>query len=298
MDIKKKGKALLEDHKKFYDQLIEIPKEREMIYTEELEEGIRIGKPRFKDSKYQWSTSLLVNLRDHLQNIRNFFDKYSYWFDETLLPLLDSNKRRVSKKSIIFLLEEDVWSTDEVYGKYLIEEIKDGISISYSRRDRKLKQITLKTKKESEIKEWICKDAILQIHNQFEFLWNKLETEIQVCIVEIFHKPPKFTLKPNYLQDQLEKTKEISEQWAEAGLLNLGRIVEHWLLNKLGMKSAPFYSDLIRDAEIAGLIDKNDIKLLRNIRTNYNDLKHKNYYKITNVEIKTMVEKFSNLFKF
>ncbi len=298
MDIKTKGKALLEDHKKFYDQLIEIPKEREMIYTEELEEGIRIGKPRFKDSKYQWSTSLLVNLRDHLQNIRNFFDKYSYWFDETLLPLLDSNKRRVSKKSIIFLLEEDVWSTDEVYGKYLIEEIKDGISISYSRRDRKLKQITLKTKKESEIKEWICKDAILQIHNQFEFLWNKLETEIQVCIVEIFHKPPKFTLKPNYLQDQLEKTKEISKQWAEAGLLNLGRIVEHWLLNKLGMKSAPFYSDLIRDAEIAGLIDKNDIKLLRNIRTNYNDLKHKNYYKITNVEIKTMVEKFSNLFKF
>ncbi len=298
MDIKTKGKALLEDHKKFYDQLIEIPKEREMIYTEELEEGIRIGKPRFKDSKYQWSTSLLVNLRDHLQNIRNFFDKYSYWFDETLLPLLDSNKRRVSKKSIIFLLEEDVWSTDEVYGKYLIEEIKDGISISYSRRDRKLKQITLKTKKESEIKEWICKDAILQIHNQFEFLWNKLETEIQVCIVEIFHKPPKFTLKPNYLQDQLEKTKEISKQWAEAGLLNLGRIVEHWLLNKLGMKSAPFYSDLIRDAEIAGLIDKNDVKLLRNIRTNYNDLKHKNYYKITNVEIKTMVEKFSNLFKF
>ena len=51
-------------------------------------------------------------------------------------------------------------STDEVYGKYLIEENKAGITISYSRRERKINQITLETKEESEIKDWICKDAI------------------------------------------------------------------------------------------------------------------------------------------
>ena len=124
-----------------------------------------------------------------------------------------------------------------------------------------------------------------------------METEIQVCIEEFFHKPPKFTLKPDYLKEQLDKTIEITEQWAEAGLLNLGRIVEHWLLNKLGMKRAPFYSDLIRDAEIAGLIDKNEVKLLRNIRSNYNGLKHKTYYKIDIEEIKLMIKHFSNLFK-
>jgi len=202
----------------------------------------------------------------------------------------------VSKKSIIFLLEEDVWSTDEVYGKYLIEESEDGISIIYSRRDRRIKQIILKTKINSEIKEWICNDAIQQIQKQFGFLWTKLKTEIQACIDEIFHKSPRFTLKPDYLKDQLDKTKKISEQWAEAGLLNLGRIVEHWLLNKLGIKSTPHYFDLIREAEIAGLIDKNEVKLLREIRTSYNNLKHKTYHKIVTKEVKIMIENFYNLF--
>jgi len=70
-----------------------------------------------------------------------------------------------------------------------------------------------------------------------------------------------------------------------------------WLLNTLGMKSAPFSFDLIRKAEIAGLIDKREVKLLRKIRTNYNNLKHKTYYKIETKEIKTMIENFSNLFK-
>ncbi len=297
MDIKSEGEAILENHKKLYEQLIEIPERREMTYVEEMKEGVKVGKPRFKNPKYQWSKNLLVDLRDHLQHIWNFFNKYSYWFDDTLIPLLDTNERRVSKKSIIFLLEEDVWSTDEVYGKYLIEESQDDISISYSRRDRRRKQITLKSKEVSNIKDWICKDAIRQIQNQFEFLWGKLETEIQACIEEIFHKSPKFTLKPNYLQNQLDKTIEISEQWAEAGLLNLGRIVEHWLLNKLGMKNAPLFFDLIREAEIAGLIDKNEVKLLRYIRTNYNDLKHKTYYKIDIEDINLKVKSFSNLFK-
>ena len=296
MDIKSEGKAILETHMELYEQLIKIPNNREMTYVEEIKEDIKIGKPRFKNPKYQWSKNLLVDLRDHLQNIWNFFEKYSYWFDDTLIPLLDTNERRVSKKSIIFLLEEDVWSTDEVYGKYLIEDNKAGLSISYSRRERKIQQINLEVKDVSEIKEWICKDAIRQIQKQFEFLWNKLEIEIQACIDEIFHKPPKFTLKPDCLQDQLNKTIDIAEQWAEAGLLNLGRIIEHWLLNKLGMKSLSHFFDLIREAEIASLIDKNEVKLLRNIRTNYNNLKHKSYYKIENEDVKAMIENFTKLF--
>lgn len=297
MNIKSEGETLLETHKNLYEQLIEIPEEREMTYDEEMKEGVKIGKPRFKNPKYQWFTSLLVDLRNHLQNIWNFFEKYSYWFDDTVISLLDTNERRVSKKSIIFLLEENVWSTDEVYGKYLIEESQEGVSISYSRRDRKIKQIILKPKNDTEIKEWICKDAIRQIKTQFEFLWGKLETEIKACFDEIFHKKPKFTLKTEYIQEQLDKTIIISEQWAEAALLNLGRIVELWLLISLEMKSAPLFVDLIREAEIAGILDKHEVKLLRNIRTNYNNLKHKTYYKIEDKDIKIMVENFSNLFK-
>ena len=219
MDIKSEGQALLRSHNELYEKLFEIPKNRKMIYIEEIEKSFKIGKPRFKKPKYQWSKNILVSLRNHLQTIWKFFNKYSYWFDDTLIPLLETNERRASKKSIIFLLEEDVWNTDEIYGKYIIEESQDEISISYSRRNRKIKQIILKTKEKSKIREWICKDAIQQIQNQFNFLWKKLETEIQVCIEEIYHKPPKFTLEPNYLMDQLDKTKVISEQWAEAGLL-------------------------------------------------------------------------------
>ena len=68
MDIKSEGKTLLDNHKKLYEQLIEIPEKREMIYIEEMEEGVKVGKPRFKNPKYQWFTSLLVDVRDHLQN--------------------------------------------------------------------------------------------------------------------------------------------------------------------------------------------------------------------------------------
>ena len=144
MDIKLEGKTLLDNHNMLYEQLIKIPEKREIIYIEEMEGGVKVGKPRFKNPKYQWSMSLLVDVRDQLQNIWNFFDRYSYWFDDTLIPLLNTDERRMSKKSIIFLLEEDVWRTDEVYGKYLIEESQNGIIISYSRRERKMKQITLK----------------------------------------------------------------------------------------------------------------------------------------------------------
>ena len=295
MDIKSEGKTLLDNHKKLYEQLIEIPEKREMMFIEEMEGGVKVGKPRFKNPKYQWSPSLFVDVRDHLQNIWNFFDRYSYWFDDTLIPLLNTDERRMSKKSIIFLLEEDVWCTDEVYGKYLIEESQDGIIISYSRRERKMKQITLKSKDDSVIKDWICKDAINQIKNQTEFLWRKLETEIQVCINEIFNKQPKLTLNSNYLIDQLEKTITISEQWAEAGLLTLGRITELWLLTSLGKKNASRYVDIIREAEIAGILDKHGSKLFRKIRTNYNNLKHKTYYKIEVEDIKTLVESFSTL---
>ncbi len=296
LDIKLEGNILLENHKKLYKQLIEIPDRREIEFIEEIEESVKVGKPRFKVPKYQWPSNLLVELRDHLQNIWNFFNKYSYWFDDTLIPLLYTGERRASKKSIIFLLEEDVWNTDEVYGKYIIDENQDEITISYSRRERNIKQITLKTKEASKLKEWICSDAIRQIKNQFAYLWEKLETEMKVCVDEIFHKPLKFTLKPNYLKDQLDKTIEIYEQCAEAGLLNLGRIVEHWLLNNLGMKSAPLFFDKIREAEIVGLINKNEIKLLRNIRNSYNNLKHKTYYKIETKDVKIMIENFSHLF--
>jgi len=112
----------------------------------------------------------------------------------------------------------------------------------------------------------------------------------------MFHTQPKLSLKPDYLKNQLEKTISISEQWAEAGLLNLGRIIELWLLTSLGYECAPFYADLIREAEIAEILDKHGVRLLKKVRTNCNNLKHNINAKIEPEEIIAMVKSFSNLF--
>jgi len=117
MDIKSEGGKLLSIHSKLYSTLIKIPDKREIEFREEFEDGKWFGKPRFKKPKYQWDQLLFKELRNHLQDVWNFFDKYNYWLDETILPLIDSKSRRVSPKSIIFLLENDIWNTTDVYGK-------------------------------------------------------------------------------------------------------------------------------------------------------------------------------------
>lgn len=297
MNIRQEGQELLKVHSYLREQLIKIPEKRDMEYNEEVENGKRLGKPRFRQPLYDWSEELLTNLRNHLQNIWNFFDQQSYWLDSTIMPLIAYVDRRVSKKSIIFLLENDVWSTDEVYGKYLIEKSRDETIISYFRREQKIRQFKLPILSDSEIKSWICIDAVNQIKGQFDFLWSKLETEISACIDEIFHRKPKLTITSDYLELQLQKTKNISEEWPEAALLSLGRILELWLLISLGRKKKGYspFADFIRDAELVGLIEKPERKLLSKIWRAYNNLKHKTYFKVEKKFVISLIEEFSNL---
>lgn len=295
MDIKTKGENLLLTHSKLYTKLKEIPSKREIEFLEEFEEDKWFGKPRFKKPKNRWDKDLLKDLRNHLQEIWDFFEKYNYWVDETILPLIDSRTRRISKKSIIFLLENDLWNTDEVYGKYLIEKGQDTTSISYYRFENKYNQFLLKSVNDVKIKEWICRDGIQQIKNHFAYLWFKLETEIQVCIEEVYSKKPKIDLTTNYLKNQLEETISICEIWPEASLLSLGRICEIWLLISLNLKHKSYYEDLIAKAEKAGIINKNQGRLLSKIKRNYNYLKHKTYYQIDKNFIVELVTQFSNM---
>jgi len=48
MDIKSEGQVLLDFHKLLYEQLIEIPENREMTYVEEIKKGIKVGNPVLK----------------------------------------------------------------------------------------------------------------------------------------------------------------------------------------------------------------------------------------------------------
>ncbi len=295
MDIKSEGEKLLSTHSKLYSRLIMIPDKREIEFREEFEDGKWFGKPRFKKPKFKWDKHLLKDLRNHIQDMWNFFEYYNYWLDNTILVLIDSKTRRSSKKSIIFLLENNIWNTTEVYGKYLIEKEEDSIFVSYYRFDTKINENEINTVNDTEIKDWILVDAIKQIKQQFTFLWSKLETEIRICMEEEYTKKPKVSLTTDYLIKQLDLTITLSKDWPEASLLSLGRICELWLLLALRKEHKDYHEDLIRKAEMRGIISKHQGKLLHKIKRNYDYLKHKTYYRSERNFVGELIEQFTNL---
>lgn len=298
MNIHSEGKQLLKKHASLYKQLIQIPERREIIYREKKDNNKLIGNPRFKEKEYNWLKQLLIELRDHLQNLWNYFELYSYWLDPSLLLLLDYRTRRASKKSLLFLLEMDVWQTDEVYGDYLIEKEKNKTKITYTRFNQRYREFILNTLDNKEIEDWICEDAVVQIQTQFTHLWDKLKKEVEVCMEEKFRKQPKITFSLNYIEDQVDKIENQVESWPESALLNLGRVLEIWLLIELKVKTNYGQDFLIKEAEVKNLIDKHQFKLLMNIKNQYNDLKHQATYKVDKKIVKTLFNDFVSIFKY
>ena len=68
---------------------------------------------------------------------------------------------------------------------------------------------------------------------------------------------------------------------------------------KYGLKNRKIdkYDDIIRFAEVDGIITKHELKLLNKIRKNYNDIKHKLYYPIDKKVIFNLIEEFSKNMK-
>ncbi len=297
MSVQTEGKELLKMHKKLFEKLIQIPEKRDLIYRKEIVNNELIGKPRFKERELNWSQTLLIELRDHLQELWNYFQLYSYWLDKSLLLLIDNRTRKASKKSIIFLLEMDVWQTDEVYGDYLIKKGKDTTKIYYTRFGNIYNEFNLQSVDDGEIEEYICKDTIRQIQQQFTHLWEKLEQEIGVLMRQKFRKKPKVSLTIDYLKDQVDKIEKIVESWPESALLNLGRVLEVWLLIEMDEKKNFGLDFLIKEAEIRNLIDKHQFKLLMNIKNNYNSLKHEASYKVDKQLVQILFKEFFSAFK-
>jgi len=297
MTIQAEGRELLHQHKELYEILREIPKKREMTYTQKEENNLLIGNPRFKEKEYDWPQELLLQLRDHLQGLWNYIEIYSYWLDNSLLLLLDYRTRKASKKSVLFLLEKDVWQTDEVYGDYLIEKEKDITTIHYTRFGNKYQKFEIESLDDSEIKDFICTDAIKQIQTQFTHLWEKLEMEIEILMKEKFRKKPKVSLTVDYLEEQVDKIEKVVDSWPESALLNLGRVLEVWLLTELNVNKNPGLNFLIKIAEVRDLIDKHQFQLLMNIRKNYNALKHEGSYQIDKKLVQILLNDFLSTFK-
>jgi len=297
MTIQSEGKNLLKRHASLYKELIQIPEKRKIIYREEKEKNKVIGKPRFKEKEYSWPKQILIEIRNHLQELWNYFEQHSYWLDPSLLLLLDFRTRKASKKSILFLLEMDVWQTDEVYGDYLIEKEKSGTKIFYTRFGHKYRENLLNTIDNQEIKNWICKDAVNQIQRQFTHIWKRLKKEVEVCSEEKFRKQPKISLSLKYLEEQVKKIEVETDSWPESAVLNLGRVLEIWLLIELKANANYGLHFLIKQAEVRNLIDKHQLRLLVNIKDHYNDLKHQTSYKVDKKVVKTLFNDFVSIFQ-
>jgi len=292
MTIKSEGQALLKNHERLYSSLIKIPENREMKYRVVVNNGESIGKPRFKDKEYSWPKKLLTELRDHLQKLWNYFQLNSYWLDNTILLLLDYRTRRASKKSVIFLLEMDVWNTDEVFGDYLINKKDDKTELYYTRFGQKFRKMVIDSTVDDKIKNWICKDAVQQIQAQFLHIWDKIKTELQVCMKEKFKKCPKIHLSSEYIREQVTRIKEEIDAWPESALLNLGRCTEIWLIIELGVTVNPGLDLLIREAEVRNLLNKHQFQLLMNIKSHYNQVKHYATYKVDKSIVHTLYNDF------
>lgn len=297
MNIQERGNKILQNHEELFKKLIQIPLKREIGYREDNEDGHIISKPRFKQREYEWPPELLKELHNHLQDIFIFFEKYYFWYDDTLIPLINKRFRRTSKKSIIFLLEKDLYATDEIYGDYLIEQGEDKTRVFYYRRGKKIRQFEINSIDSKFISEWVCNNAIEQIQEQLKFLWNGLKTEIKVCMEEKYHRKPEIKLSLEYLKDQTQKVINILDDWPEAALLSIGRIIEIWLKHELEYRTLEKYDDIIRLAEVDGIITKHNRKLLIKIRKNYNNLKHNLYYKLDKVFVSTLITDFIRIFQ-
>lgn len=299
MSLQETGNLLLKKHADLFDRLTQIPQKRPINYREDIENGKVIGKPRFINRKYQWPSDLLAIFHDHLQDLFDFFLQYSHWFDHTSRQLIDRQKRNLSQQSVKFLLEREVWATNEVYGAYLIEEIQEdpekgiqqGHQISYYRFNSQVRTFNFPSLTYEQRKDWIITDAISQIQNQFSFLWQHLTTEIEVCMQEEHHKYPPIKIEDEFLTDQISLAKTLVNTSSETSLLILGHISEIWLLKALKLEAKGSHY-LVSEAQKFSHLRSSDAVFFRSLRGHYNQLKHSQTYNIANCPLQNYITKF------
>ncbi len=126
------------------------------------------------------------------------------------------------------------------------------------------------------------------------YLWVKIRGEVEACIEEVFHPPPRVPLDADYLQSQLKKTQLLTRTFPEAALLSLGRLAELWVMLTLGVTSKSRDEDVITIALINTAIDESQAKFLRRIRAPYNCIKHDPTQRVQPDFVTELVAKFSS----
>ncbi len=289
-EIRKKGMALLDEHRELQKKLIEIPWKRAMNVRWEK----NIAKPRFEEPYRPLDG--LVEVLNHLQNIWDFLSHYYYYFDEKVISFIHKDTRRSEKSSIIFLLEHDVWETDEVYGDYLVENKANKLEISYYRRKQKRKTKVIPLLQGEQLDQWLMDDAREQIRDVFLAKWELLELEIKTCMECLHIRPVSEPLTNKELLEQLKMGEKLINDSPEIAMLTLGWISEIWGILALKQKEKQMNQHLLTDLLKHGKVDDSQKKLLNEIRILYNSVKHKADFQIKQKEVRHLYSHFRQIF--
>ena len=164
-----------------HKDLKEIPTKRKIVVTKEKSEFFPtsiIYKPRFIPSFKKINRKLrkiLVSIFDRMNIILKPYSPDNFVNLKNIIDLDRNNK-----KSLIFLIENDTYKTDEVFGDYLVERKQEFFEINYIRREIKRKTLPNKSLN-VDLNQLIQDDMILQIQNQFDYMWEIIEEEIERC---------------------------------------------------------------------------------------------------------------------
>ena len=281
-------KEIVETWRQIKNKLLDFFNGRKLIYRETNFNGEKIGKPRFDPPKARLPMKLDQELFNFLSKLKLYFQYCNYEFGILIKVLLDTKQSRESKLSPIFLIENDVWCTDNVYGDYLIVNEND-ISVFYYRRKQKRKEVSVNKK---DLKGSIISNTKKQMVTQFNYIWNYLRNEIELA-GEKKNFSSIFTTKNNLIK-QFKLVEPIFEFNINLGLLYLGQSLEMMLkkIDKKSKNTVPVHK-LIEKQFNEGNLTKAEYNTLNQIRKNYNKAKHD-----TNFEIdKELVINLKNKFK-
>lgn len=163
------------------EKLFEIPKLREIkIYIKDLENDTSksIYKPRFSPKHTVIPQDIKLEFAKIVDDIYLYLAAYSPDNLSNLTDILDLSSE--NRNSLIYLLENDVYQTHNVYGGYLVEIEGINFKIGYYRRNKIVKR--LKDQLISiDLVDLIKNDAIHQIQSQFNKMWTIIEHEIERC---------------------------------------------------------------------------------------------------------------------
>ncbi len=116
-------------------------------------------------------------------------------------------------------------------------------------------------------------------------------------MTERFRKKMPLVKSSQYIIEQFEKCKELSQKSPEASLLLLGRIAEYWLMSALNLTNKPRFTYLTGRVRNKDLINDDDKKMFDNISKNYNFLKHWTTYEIEDAPLKELIDLFDHFIK-